>query len=255
MDEKEYEKFMTYLYNEYVRPRRTRFWRHFRHFDEWHYPLVRELERLRNASNLIRFINRNCPDEDEIYRTITLERIKRLPYEVSNGVSLNNRLTEESGFLDAFDGHYDEIVEGMKLEHMPRQEIDIMRDFGSEDPEAELSALMYIVKSRRKAIKSFNQEVTISNQLRQIEEHLDYQRKQMEELEDKEEKPPKKSKRWFKGLGQIAQGSALSIANIGLAMGVLSFPVAAETAGWGALVSSITGVGMMLNGVGEFRGE
>ena len=66
---------------------------------------------------------------------------------------------------------------------------------------------------------------------------------------------PKKTKRWFKGLGQIAQGTALSIANIGLAMGAITIPVAAETAGWGAIVSSITGVGMVLNGYGEFRGE
>lgn len=254
MDEKEYEKFMTYLYNEYVRPRRTRLRKHF-HPLEWHHGWGWEWERLRSASNLVRFINRNCSDEDEIYRTITLERIRRLPDEVRDGVRLNNRLSEELGFLDAFDAHYGEIVEGMKLEHMPRQEIDIMRDLGSEDPEAELSALMYIVKSRRKATESFNQEVRISKQLRQIEERLDHQCKQMEELKDTEEQKPKKTKRWFKGLGQIAQGGALSIANIGLAMGVISFPVAAETAGRGALVSSITGVGMMLNGVGEFRGE
>ena len=77
----------------------------------------------------------------------------------------------------------------------------------------------------------------------------------MKELKKESDDQPRKSRRWFKGLGQIAQGSALSIANVGLAMGAITIPVATETASWGAIVSSITGVGMVLNGIGEFWGE
>ena len=135
----------------------------------------------------------------------------------------------------------------MKMERMPPQEVDVMRQLGSSEPEAELSALVYIVKSKSKSKYSCN-DLKVSRQLESLEQKL-------EELKKNSDKPPKKSRRWFKGLGQIAQGSALSIANISLAMGAISIPIAAETAGWGAIVSSITGVGMVLNGVGEFRGE
>lgn len=253
MDEKEYEKFMTYLYNERIRPGKTRYWTSHleKKYDPGHYHYW--MERLRSAVILLRFINRNCATTDEIYRTITLNRITRLVNEVHYGVRLNNRLMEELGFFDVFDEYYDEIVEGMKYEHMPNQEIDILRDLGSEDPGAELLALLYIVKSKRKTAERFKQE-KISNRLTDIEDQLSRQLDKMEELEDTEE-PPKKSKRWFKGLGQIAEGSALSLANIGLVVGIFSFPVAPETAGWGALVSSINGVGKILNGIGEFMGE
>jgi hypothetical protein len=66
---------------------------------------------------------------------------------------------------------------------------------------------------------------------------------------------PKKSRRWFKGVGQIAQGSALSIADVALAIGVLKLPVSAETQTWGALASVTTGIGTVLNGLGDLRNE
>lgn len=216
--------------------------KHF-HPMEWGHRWGWEWERLSGASNLIRYINMHCENEDEIYRTFTQERIIQLPDEIRDGVRANNRMLEESGFMDAMDAYYDEIVDGMKLEHMPKQEIEVMRELGSADPKAKLTALMYIVKSRCKSKQSYNQEVRISNRLKEIEKKLDQQNEKLKE--SKEEKPPKKSKRWFKGLGQIAQGSALSIANVGLAMGAITVPVAAETAGWGAIISSITGVGMV----------
>jgi hypothetical protein len=254
VNEKEYKKFMVYLYNEYVRPGsrtfRTRF-----HHEHWELQWGWKWERLVSASNLLRYINHQCRGEDEIYHTITRERIAQLPYEIRYGARMNRRMLEDSGFMEAIDAYYDEIVGGMKLEHMPPQEIEVMRELGSSEPEAELSALIYIVKSRCKSKHSYNQEVKVSNQLKNLEDKLEQQEKELKELKDDAEIQPKKSKRWFKGLGQIAHGSALSIANIGLAMGAITIPVASETAGWGAIVSSITGVGMVLNGVGEFRGE
>lgn len=66
---------------------------------------------------------------------------------------------------------------------------------------------------------------------------------------------PQKSRRWFKGVGQIAQGSALSIADVALAIGVLKLPVSAETQSWGALASVAAGFGTLLNGVGDLRHE
>jgi len=75
--------------------------------------------------------------------------------------------------MEAIDTYYDEIVEGMKLEHMPPQEIEVMRELGSSDPEAELSAMISIVKSRCKSKHSYNQEayneeVRVGNQLKNL---------------------------------------------------------------------------------------
>jgi hypothetical protein len=251
VSEEEYEKFMKYLYQECLQTRNFRRFRKHHHPMEWGY----ESDRLISASNLLRYINHHCQEEDEIYRTINRKRIDQLSNEIRDGIGTNRRMLEDSGFMDVFDSHYFEIVDGMKLEHMPQQEIQIMRELGSNDPESELSALMSIVKTRTKSNHSYNQEVKVSQQLKNIEEKLDQQQDKLKGLKEEADEQPKKSRRWFKGLGQIAQGSALSIANVGLAMGAITIPVATETASWGALVSSITGVGMVLNGVGEFRGE
>ena len=66
---------------------------------------------------------------------------------------------------------------------------------------------------------------------------------------------PKKPRRWFKGLGQISQGAALSIANVALALGTLKFPVSPETQTWGAMASVATGIGTVLSGIGDLRNE
>lgn len=65
----------------------------------------------------------------------------------------------------------------------------------------------------------------------------------------------RKSRRWFKGFGQIEQGAAMSLADVGLAAGCFHFPVSAETQTWGALTSITAGIGTIMNGAGDLRGE
>ena len=103
-------------------------------------------------------------------------------------------------------------------------------------------------------------EVGLRTQLTQIEERLEASAKQFSEFQEAAKKkgdtePPKKSRRWFKGLGQIAQGAALSIADVALAVGALHFPVSPETQTWGAVASVATGVGTIFSGMGDLRSE
>ena len=46
----------------------------------------------------------------------------------------------------------------------------------------------------------------------------------------------RKERRWWKGIGQIVQGAAMSLADGALAVGALKFEVSDETKTWGALV-------------------
>jgi ferric-dicitrate binding protein FerR (iron transport regulator) len=129
---------------------------------------------------------------------------------------------------------------------------------GSTNPEADLRGMIYVVKRRKEERRQMSREIPVSRQLERAEEELARTRKQFEESAEEEEnntEAPKKSRRWFKGLGQIAQGAAISIADIGIAIGMLHFPVSPETQTLGALVSTATGVGTVLNGIGELRNE
>lgn len=86
--------------------------------------------------------------------------MERLPKEALSGVRWNSRVADAAGFLDAFDAHYGEIIGGVKLEDMPSQELKVLRELGSEDPESELTALIYMVNA---PLASLNECVTASD--------------------------------------------------------------------------------------------
>jgi len=256
MTNDEYKEFLKYIFDEYIQPRIHRIGHYWypemnRHWhDEW--------RGLKRAVDLINYIDSHCDDQNDIYRTFTLERLRKAVDEVEYSVHWNNRLAEEAGFLDAFDSHYNEIIQGLNIELFPESELEILQEFGAKDPKSKLRGIIYLLKTRNKDKCNYNNETSISNQLNKIVKRLDEAESAFKETDkDSSEKEdrPRKSRRWFKGLGQIGQGAALSIGDIALAAGMLKFPVSPETQTWGALVSATTGVGMILNGVGELRGE
>lgn len=252
MNDAEYSAFLDYLFHTYIRDRLHRIERHWdgpmgHHM--WHY----EIDRLRRAMHVIRYIQSHCDDTDDIYSTFQTERLSRVVDEVRDGVRRSDHLAEEAGFLDAIEGHYPEIVAGMKLEHFPEADLVLLRDLGSDDPKRDIQAVIHILKARQPP-PQFRDQPSIRTELSQGEEQLSSAVAEMQAGKDKPE-TTKKSRRWFKGLGQVAQGAALSLADIGLAVGVLQFPVSPETQTWGSLISTTTGVGMIMTGVGELRAE
>lgn len=256
MNEDEYEDFLQYLFHTYIRDRLHHLERSMegpKGFNR----VNNTLDSLRGAAHLLRYIQSHCADTDDIYSTFTTGRLHRVINEVLYGLRDSRRLAEEGGFLKAIDEHYDDIVSGIKFEHFPESELVVLRNLGSDDPKAEIQAIIYILKEKQ--TRPQNRETqSVSSRLQQSEKQLASAAETMEEAQkasDSKIKVPKKSKPWFKGLGKIAQGAALSLADIGLAVGMLHFPVSAETQTYGALVSAITGFGMIMNGTGELRGE
>jgi len=188
-----------------------------------------------------------------------VEGIARVISDTRYGLSFSNRVTEEGGFLDAYEAHEFEILQGLQPHHLPAEDKEILRDMGSINPDAELRGLVYLAKARAVKVERQHREISSRQELKNCEQELDQAeqkfRKGIEMKEPELNQMPKKSRRWFKGVGQIAQGSALSIANVALAIGVLHLPVSAETQTWGAIASVTTGIGTVLNGVGDLRNE
>jgi hypothetical protein len=169
--------------------------------------------------------------------------------------------TEEGGFLEAYESHETEILYGLQPDYLPEEDKEILREIGSVNPGVELRGLVYAAKARVRRVERQYREVSIRQELKTCEEELERASKnsqtasEVKEEESGHETAPKKSRRWFKGVGQIAQGSALSIANVALAIGVLKLPVSPETQTWGSIASVATGIGTILNGVGDLRIE
>jgi len=215
---------------------------------------------MRSAARVLRFIESNCDDDGDIYSTFKVERLTRAISETSNSVNFSARITEEGGFLDAYESHETEILYGLQPDHLPNEDKEILREMGSINPNVELRGLVYAAKARVRKVERQYREVSIRQELKNCVTALEQGEKTLQmalELKEPEssKNAPKKSRRWFKGVGQIAQGSALSIADIALAIGVLHLPVSAETQTWGAIASVATGIGTVLNGVGDLRNE
>lgn len=258
MTNDEYKEFLKYIFNEYIRSRIYRMEHLFDHphqFEYWNYQLLR----LKRAVGLINYINDySSGDSSTIYGTFTLSGLRGTISIIREGVNHNNYRAEETGFLDALDSYYDEIVEGLAIELFPESEYDLLREFGSRDPRSDIQGIIYLLKARKRRGYCSNKEVSISKRLKDVVEKLSEYEEHFKEQDEKKtlkEERPKKSRRWWKGLGQIGRGAALSIGDMALAIGVLHFPVSPETQTWGSLVSATTGVGMIRNGIGELRNE
>jgi hypothetical protein len=258
MNDQEYAEFMSYLFERHVRPRlprlRRRMFHHMEH--EFHY----HLDQAERSARLLRFIESYCDNDEDIYGTFTANRLRRAISDTRSSFSFTKRIADEGGFLDAYESHETEILIGLKPEHLPEEDKEVLREIGSINPEVELSGLVYAAKTRARKGEGQHREVSIRQELNNCERQLEQAEKTFDTaLESKAEEPspnvPKKSRRWFKGIGQIAQGSALSIADVALAIGVLHLPVSAETQTWGAIASVATGIGTVLNGVGDLRNE
>lgn len=256
MNEDEYKDFLQYLFHTYIRDRLHRVERYMEGptgFHRFNY----ELDRLRRAAHALRYIQSHCDDTDDIYSTFTTGHLRGVVDEVRDGLEHCMRFAEEGGFLEAIDAHYDDIVSGMKFEYFPESELAVLRDLGSDDPKRDIQAIIYILKARQ-APPQYREKRSVSSNLKQSEEQLASAAKTMEEerkAPDSKIKVSKKSRHWFKGLGQIAQGAGLVLADIGLAVGMLHFPASAEPQSWAAIASATAGFGTIMTGTDELRGE
>ena len=256
MNEQEYAQFMSYLFERYIRPRlpklRRRMFRHME--DEFHH----HLNQAERSARLLRFIETYCDNDSDIYDTFNIGRLSRAVSETRYSLEFNNRILDEGGFFDAYESHEQQILSCLSADHVPSEDKDVLREIGSVDPDNELRALVYAAKDRVR--ERSHRELSVRDELKNCANRLEKAEKGLEALSKSKEAESnqnvtKKSRRWFKGVGQIAQGSALSIADVALAIGVLHLPVSSETQSWGAIGSVATGIGTILNGVGDLRAE
>jgi len=258
MSDAEYREFLSFLFERYVRPRvarlRHRYARHME--DEFSY----YFERCARSTQVLRFIESNCYDTEDIYTTFRIERLAGLVYGIRDTVDFSNRIADEGGFLDACQSHARQIADGLVLVHFPDADKDAMRETGSSNPDVELRSLAHTAKSWINEHEGRLQEFGFRQRLASVEEKLKGEGDEFAAIEKMEtvqipEKVRPRTKRWFKGLGQIGQGAALTIANVALAIGVLHIPVSPETQTWGAIASVATGIGTLLSGVGDLHNE
>lgn len=260
MTESEYSDFLTFLFERYVRPRigsvRHRHHDKYTREEEFHYFLDHAVR----AGKVFKFIESYCFADSWIYSTLTTEGLKWAISETRNSLEFSNYVAEEAGFLDAFEAHEREIASHLDASHLPVIDKEVLQEMGSVNADQELRSLVFIAKTYLERRELQSRELTVRQELRHIESLISEAEAEFErDVEPNKNQgaleSPRKSRRWFKGLGQIGQGAALTIANVALAIGTLNLPVSPETQTWGAIASVTTGIGTILSGAGDLRGE
>ncbi len=256
--EREYRELLEFLFEQYIRPRLPEL------RDRWgggpYDRFSHELARAIRAARLLRFVRTHFAYDEEVYRTFTPESLKQAVEDVRDSEQVALALMERGGFEDMLRDYGPQIAAGLKPEHLPLVDQAVLKEIGSANPEVELRLLVQEARQTFERISRYSEgQAPAMAKLEQGSELLrsaveEFQRFRDESVK-REREVPKKSRRWFKGLGQIGQGAALTIANAGLALGAFHFPISPETQTLGAITSVITGVARISNGVGDLLGE
>ncbi len=254
MEKNEYEEFIKCLFYEYMEKKLARIrrkWHPFHFIEEWRH----FIPRLTRAMRVIRFIEDYFDEDEEIRDSLRPEMLNRTLDSVEDGVKHNNRLTVDSEIVEVIQDYFAEIVDGMSVEHFPEEDFEVMRQSGSLDARREITAIVHLLKSRKEKLIRNGKEVRFSKSMKRCVEIISERRELLKEEEGKSNKKVSIKRRWFKGIGTICQGTLLSITDISVACGFWPIPLPVETKTVGAVVSATSGIGMIITGIGELRGE
>lgn len=248
MNKKEWRKFIKQIYYDSLLSKLSETRKHFHPF-EFH-ESAHEYERILRAMRALRFIESNFQDKDELTKYFTSEYLKQILSSIENGLSLNERYIIDTGISEVIEKYFDEILEGIEIKDFPRADITALRESGSNSPKRELQfSITRIKKERRISYESKNKK--FSYDVKYSKEKISERKERISDSDNKE----KPKKRIFKGLGNITRGSILTFVDVSLLMGAWTIPFSPETTSVGAVVSITTGIGDIMSGVGEFRGE
>jgi hypothetical protein len=269
-DDGGYEAYVKYLYDRDIGPAVSRH-RPGRHPMEWYDEYEHPLDRLARADAILRLIEATS-DPYDIFRPQALARVIQ---DTATGVRANSEMLADLGFAETLDSEYSTLARGMRPEHLPTQEAELLRRYGFLEVAENLPGMLYVVREHAVASVGTYQEVPPTGELRNVVERLDQAAQDHDRLAEIEEElaalrraeesnssavqqlndeaqSKKKPRRWWKGLGQIIAGAGISLGDAAVAVGLGTAGVAPA---WGALISVTVGVGTAMVGIGELRGE
>lgn len=251
-DQDEYRQFLTYLWQTQVDTSTLQSRRGSHPFeDEYEY----HLRQLADAMRLIRAI-RIGVDSHDLTDGFVADRIGN----AAAALDFNNRELERSDVSAVLDSYFDRIGAGLSADNLPSDEVDLLRARGFDEVADHLNGFVFAARAEAERRATWGRGD--SRPSAELNWTADALRETARAYHDRARLQPdqtstseRKERRWFKGFGQIVQGAAMSLADIGLAAGCFHFPVSPETQTWGALTSITAGVGTILNGSGDLRGE
>lgn len=258
-----------YLATEYLRYDFERRGRRRHHpLDDGFYEFYESLHRLRRANEVLEFLAKSGRDP---YGTI--QDLGDVLSDAEQGLRYAKQTLDDTGFLDLLDEHLDTVMRGVEADELPDDEAAVLESLGFHQlaqvvrAEVDLTIAEWnagsakghdVAREFRQAPVSRSFDTAIERVSVYRSEYQAYVRESADgggADQTPERSEPRKGRRWWKGLGQIVEGAALSVANAGMAVGAFKFPVSPEVQTYGAVVSVAGGVGKVMNGIGDLWGE
>lgn len=205
-------------------------------------------QKILEASQLIKFINKNFDDEDDLTVAFNIKYLDNTLNNIRHGVDYSNRFVLETGVSDVFEEFWDEIVDGMDISDIPDADFEALREAGSLDPKSEIHFSMLRTKKLKKSIRFNAKENSIRFSLKKTETIIEKKKMILKKCTSKN--PPTKRK-IIKGLVEICRGTILTGVDIALLMGIWPVPLSPNTITVGAVASIATGIGDIIIAVQE----
>jgi hypothetical protein len=204
-------------------------------------------------ANLLGQRRESEPPEATIFQPAALSKAQDA---IVSAFDLAKTELEENGFLDALDENWPLIAPYIRSEHLPEADLELLRRLGDCDPGRGVASV--IARLNGDAFPEFTTK-SPRDVLAAAADSLNPARPAPapppRQAPAARPGPPRSRPRWWKGLGAIGSGSVLSLFNCGLALSLFAFPVAPGEQTVGAISSAATGIGLIMQGVGEFRRE
>lgn len=236
-----------------------------RHRIEWD-EVSYALDRLRQADEVLTFLRRSGRDP-----YTTLRDVNGVLSDAEAGLSGVRRVLDETGAAELLDDHLDTLMRALSAEALPGWEANLLDAWGFPDLARTIGARADLLGDEWRndtasgvTVAREYQRAPVSQAMKAAEERIEKHRSERSASEGDAEvspsssgsgEPPKKQRRWWKGLGQVVQGAAIAGADIGLALGVLHIPIPQGGETYGVVMSVTAGVGTVMNGVGDLWGE
>jgi hypothetical protein len=250
MNKEEWRELVKHIYYQSIEPKIRQ---HRKHFHPFH--MVEDfpfgVERLMRAMRTLRFIEANFDEDEDLTQYFKPEALQRVLDDLSDGLRLNNQFIVDTGIADMIEEYFDEIVDGMDPEDLPEQDFEALRRGGSQNPKQEIHLSMIRLKRKKEIIIRQSDKGSITYTIKNSVEQVSKRKQRIEKANSNN--PPKK--KIFKGLSSICKGALLTVVDVSLVTGMWPLGLSVETTTVGAVVSMTTGVGDILSGVGELRGE
>jgi O6-methylguanine-DNA--protein-cysteine methyltransferase len=270
-NEDEYEGYLRYIYDRDIAAAVERYWASLTPF-EWSEEFAYPLNGLARADSLLRLAG-SLPDIYDTFRPAALTQVLRY---TSNGAQYTSQMADQLGFSQALDSDFVTIARGMTPRYLPPEEAELLRRHGFADLAASLPAMVYAARVRADSTaaqqyrqvppsrtmsdvgESLNSAISDHERLEELDEELaalrrgqNQSQQEIEQLEQELESR-KKPRRWWGAVRKIIQGTATTLADIAVAVGV---GTTIAPPAWLTIVSVVAGVSTLTEALDEVRHE